>query len=85
MIVMFDLLKIIMIINSNSHYSNSNDSMCWGWSMPNYCLVTHSGHLSFFFLCMRGGWHPRMVPIKTTMLKPHYLVQSLYFWVLMLS
>ena len=62
MIVMFDLLKIIMIINSNSHYSNSNDSMCWGWSMPSYRLVTHLGHLSFFFLCMRGGWHPRMVP-----------------------
>ena len=63
MIVMFDLLKIIMIINSNSHYnSNSNDLMCWGWSKPSYGLVTHSGHLSFFFLCMHGGWHPRMVP-----------------------
>ena len=50
MIVMFDLLKIIMIINSNSHYSNSNDAMCWGWSMPSYHLVTHSEHLSFFFV-----------------------------------
>ena len=83
MIVMFDLLKIIMIINSNSHYSNSNDLMCWGWSMPSYGLVTHSGHLSFFFFCacMVAGilkWCH-----KTTMLKPHYLVQSL--WVLMLS
>ena len=35
--------------NSNNHHSNSNDSMCCSWLMPSCHLVTHTGHLSFFF------------------------------------